>query len=235
MNASVITAVKNNLDLSQNVPLKVAFYEALRKTIILSEIPAGCRINEKELASALNISRTPIRYALGVLEEEKLVEHIPKRGIVVRGISLKDAIEIFDIRKALDTLAATKAMYLMTDKDFSDMKKILTDCEDFIEDGDIETILDNFNQFNDLIYLNDLIYRKSQMLRLREIVTELQTYLRYFREISIASVERRKRALKEHWIIYRGMRNKDVEQITLITHEHLNASLDFILQQMESK
>lgn len=216
MNASVITAVKNNLDLSQNVPLKVAFYEALRKTIILSEIPAGCRINEKELASALNISRTPIRYALGVLEEEKLVEHIPKRGIVVRGISLKDAIEIFDIRKALDTLAATKAMYLMTDKDF-------------IEDGDIETILDNFNQFN------DLIYRKSQMLRLREIVTELQTYLRYFREISIASVERRKRALKEHWIIYRGMRNKDVEQITLITHEHLNASLDFILQQMESK
>lgn len=229
MNASVITAVKNNLDLSQNVPLKVAFYEALRKTIILSEIPAGCRINKKELASALNISRTPIRYALGVLEEEKLVEHIPKRGIVVRGISLKDAIEIFDIRKALDTLAATKAMYLMTDKDFSDMKKILTDCEDFIEDGDIETILDNFNQFN------DLIYRKSQMLRLREIVTELQTYLRYFREISIASVERRKRALKEHWIIYRGMRNKDVEQITLITHEHLNASLDFILQQMESK
>ena len=229
MNASVITAVKNNLDLSQNVPLKVAFYEALRKTIILSEIPAGCRINEKELASALNISRTPIRYALGVLEEEKLVEHIPKRGIVVRGISLKDAIEIFDIRKALDTLAATKAMYLMTDKDFADMKKILTDCEDFIEDGYIETILDNFNQFN------DLIYRKSQMLRLREIVTELQTYLRYFREISIASVERRKRALKEHWIIYRGMRNKDVEQITLITHEHLNASLDFILQQMESK
>lgn len=226
---SVVNAVKKNLDLSQNVPLKIAFYEALRKTIILSEIPAGSRINEKELATALNISRTPIRYALGVLQEEKLVEHIPKRGIIVRGISLKDAIEIFDIRKALDTLAATKAMYLMNEEDFAEMKKILTDCEGFIDDGDIETILDNFNQFN------DLIYRKSQMLRLREIVTELQTYLRYFREISIGSVERRKRALKEHWIIYRGMRNRDIEQITLITHEHLNSSLEFILQQMESR
>lgn len=226
---SVANAVKKNLDLSQNVPLKIAFYEALRKTIILSEIPAGSRINEKELATALNISRTPIRYALGVLQEEKLVEHIPKRGIIVRGISLKDAIEIFDIRKALDTLAATKAMYLMNEEDFAEMKKILTDCEGFIDDGDIETILDNFNQFN------DLIYRKSQMLRLREIVTELQTYLRYFREISIGSVERRKRALKEHWIIYRGMRNRDIEQITLITHEHLNSSLEFILQQMESR
>lgn len=226
---SVVNAVKKNLDLSQNVPLKIAFYEALRKTIILSEIPAGSRINEKELATALNISRTPIRYALGVLQEEKLVEHIPKRGIIVRGISLKDAIEIFDIRKALDTLAATKAMYLMNEEDFAEMKKILTDCEGFIDDGDIETILDNFNQFN------DLIYRKSQMLRLREIVTELQTYLRYFMEISIGSVERRKRALKEHWIIYRGMRNRDIEQITLITHEHLNSSLEFILQQMESR
>ncbi|MGT2930105.1 GntR family transcriptional regulator [Streptococcus dentasini] len=227
--SQIIEAIKNNLDLTKNVPLKISFYEALKKTIIMSEIPAGARINEKELSAALNISRTPIRYALSVLEEEKLVEHIPKKGIIVRGISLKDAIEIFDIRKALDTLAATKAMYLMTEADFADMEKILTDCEGFIDDGDVEQILQNFNQFN------ELIYQKSQMLRLREIVLELQTYLRYFREISIGSLERRKQALAEHWIIYRGMRNKDVEQITLITHEHLNSSLNFIMKEMESR
>ncbi|EHI75062.1 transcriptional regulator [Streptococcus criceti] len=227
--SQITQAIKNNLDLSQNVPLKVSFYEALKKTIIMSEIPAGSHINEKELAETLNISRTPIRYALGVLKEEKLVEHIPKKGIIVRGISLKDAIEIFDIRKALDTLASIKAMHLMTEEDFADMKKILTDCEAMIEDGDIQQILQNFNQFN------ELIYEKSQMLRLREIVMELQTYLRYFREISIGSLERRKRALSEHWIIYRGMKNKDTEQITLITHEHLNASLEFIKQEMERR
>lgn len=225
--SKIIEAVRKNLDLSKNIPLKIAFYEALKKTIVMSEIPAGTRINEKELSTALNISRTPIRYALSILQEEKLVEHQPQKGIIVRGISLKDAIEIFDIRIALDTLASTKAMYLMTDDDFAEMEKILTDCEGFIEDGDVEQILQNFNDFN------ELIYQKSQMLRLREIVTELQTYLRYFREISIGSVKRRKRALAEHWIIYRGMRNKDVEQITLITHEHLNASLSFIKQKME--
>lgn len=223
----MIEAIKKNLDLSQNIPLKIAFYEALKKTIIMSEIPAGSRINEKKLSTALNISRTPIRYALKVLEEEKLVEHLPKKGIVVRGICLKDAIEIFDLRKALDTLASIKASHLMTESDFEEMKQILTDCETFIDDGDTDQILDNFNQFN------ELIYQKSQMLRLREIVTELQTYLRYFREISISSLERRKQALAEHWIIYRGMKNKDTEQIILITHEHLNSSLDFIMQEME--
>ncbi|MFC5631305.1 MULTISPECIES: GntR family transcriptional regulator [Streptococcus] len=225
----IIEAVKANLDLSKNIPLKQAFYEALRKTIILSQIPAGSRINEKEFSTELNISRTPIRHAISLLIEEKLVEHTPKKGIVAKGIGAKDAVEIFDIRKALDTLATTKAMYKMTEADFEEMRAVLTECEGMIsDDKNIDKILANFNQFN------NLIYEKSQMLRLREIVTELQTYLVYFREISISSLERRTKALEEHWIIYRGMKNQDIEQVTLITHEHLNRSLDFILKEMEA-
>src|SRR3712207_6221944 len=123
----IIEAVKANLDLSKNIPLKQAFYEALRKTIILSQIPAGSRINEKEFSTELNISRTPIRHAISLLIEEKLVEHTPKKGIVAKGISAKDAVEIFDIRKALDTLATTKAMYKMTEADFEEMRAVLTE------------------------------------------------------------------------------------------------------------
>ena len=55
------------------------------KTIILGDIPAGSRINEKEFSDTLNISRTPIRYAMTQLVAEKLVEHVPKIGIVVKG------------------------------------------------------------------------------------------------------------------------------------------------------
>ena len=57
---SIIQAVKRNLDLSQNIPLKIALYEAFRKTIILGDIPAGSRINEKEFSEQLNISRTSL-------------------------------------------------------------------------------------------------------------------------------------------------------------------------------
>lgn len=172
----IIEAVKNNLDLSRNIPLKIAFYNALKKTIILRQIPAGSRINEKEFSIALNISRTPIRYALGLLSEEHLVEHIPKKGIIVKGVSIQDACEIFEIRKALETLATSTAMYLMTEEDFQVMHDLLADCETFIEDDDLNRILDNFNSFN------NLIYSYSQMIRLKEIVTELQTYLVYFRK-----------------------------------------------------
>lgn len=225
----IIESVKANLDLNQNLPLKQLFYQALRKTIILREIPAGSRINEKEFSLELNISRTPIRYALAQLLEEKLVEHIPKKGIIVKGVSIEDAMEIFEIRKSLDTLASITAMKKMSPDDFNDMKAILTECETFIVDGDVEQILDNFNQFN------NCIYEKSRMVRLREIVSELQTYLTYFREISISSLERRQLALSEHWDIYHYMKEQNAEKVTEITHQHLNRSLTFILKEMDAQ
>ncbi|VTS14279.1 GntR family transcriptional regulator [Streptococcus pseudoporcinus] len=224
---SFTDVVKKNLALSKNIPLKIALYEAFKKTIVLREIPAGTRINEKEFSTELNISRTPIRYALSVLQEEKLVEHIPNRGIIVKGVSLQDAHEIFEIRKSLDTLASTTAMNKMTKADFDEMKQLLETCEGYLLDHEIDKVLQNFNDFN------NLIYEKSQMLRLKEIVSRLQTYLLYFRRISISSDARRRNALDEHWMIYRGMKNKDYQQVTLITHEHLNHSLDFIIQEME--
>lgn len=67
-------------------------------------------------------------------------------------------------------------MHLMTEEDFKVMHNLLEDCETFIAEDDTNRILDNFNAFN------NLIYSYSQMVRLKEIVTELQTYLVYFRK-----------------------------------------------------
>ena len=168
MNA-MIENVRQNLDFSQNKPLKVLVYEAFRKTIILGQIPAGSRINEKEFSDTLNISRTPIRYALRQLVDEQLVEHVPKIGIVVKGISKKDAYEIFDIRKSLDTLATIKAMEKMDEKDFLELKELLTYGDKLNEEDRVDELLANFSDFN------TFIYEKSQMLRLKGIVMELRS------------------------------------------------------------
>lgn len=225
----IVVAIKHNLDLSQNKPLKICVYKALRKTIILGDIPAGKRINEKELSEGLNISRTPIRFALQELVKEQLVEHVPRIGIIVKGISMKDAYEIYDIRKALDTLATTKAMTLMNDNDFYELEQLLEQGELYNKTDQVDELLQNFSDFN------SFIYKKSQMLRLKAIVTDLQAYLVYFRDIAIRASARRSLALEEHWLIFRGMKTNDVEQITLITHEHLDRSLQFILKEMERR
>lgn len=227
--STIINAVSKNLDLSQNKPLKDLIYEAFRKTIILGDIPAGERINEKEFSENMNISRTPVRYALKKLTEEELVRHVPGIGVVVKGISIKDAYEIYDIRKALDTLAATTAMKLMTPADFDYLRSHLEICERLNQEGKVDDVLQKFSEFN------GFIYDKSQMLRLESIVTKLEEYLIYFRDISIRSKKRRDLALSEHWLIYRGMKTQNVDQIQLITYEHLDRSLDFIIKEMEKR
>ncbi|MBO1305161.1 GntR family transcriptional regulator [Enterococcus sp. 669A] len=224
-----VDAIRKNLDLTQNKTLKVLIYEAFKKTIILGEIPAGSRINEKEFSEVLNISRTPIRYAMTQLVNEQLVEHVPRVGVVVKGISIKDAYEIYDIRKSLDTLATIKAMESMTEEDFAELKALLEHGEQLNKENKVDEVLKNFSDFN------AFIYEKSQMPRLKSIVLNLQAYLVYFRDIAIRSSDRRVLALDEHWLIYRGMRTNNVEQITLITHEHLERSLQFILKEMERR
>lgn len=225
----IIEAVRKNLDLTQNKTLKTLVYEAFRKTIILGDIPAGSRINEKEFSDTLNISRTPIRYAMKQLVNEQLVEHVPKVGIVVKGISIQDAHEIYEIRMSLDTLATIKAMHKMTPQDFVELKELLERGEAFNRENKVDEVLQNFSDFN------AFIYHKSQMLRLKSIVLDLQAYLIYFRDIAIRSSLRRDKALEEHWLIYRGMKTKNEEQIALITHEHLERSLKFILAEMERR
>lgn len=227
--SKIVDAVKNNLDITHNKTLKDAVYEAFRKTIILGDIPAGERINELEFAELLNISRTPIRYALDKLAQEQLVNHVPGVGMIVKGINIKDAYEIYDIRLALDNLATLRAMEKMDEEDFDDLQVILEIGEARLAAGEIDLLLDSFSDFN------EFIYAKAQMPRLRSILTELKAYLNYFRDVSIRSSERREVALKEHWLIFRGMKNRDIDQVRMLTNEHLKHWLTFILKEMERR
>lgn len=224
-----ISIVKENLEISQHTTLKVALYEAFKKTIVLGEIPAGERINEKELSEKLNISRTPIRHALTRLEDEKLVERKHGCGVIVRGISQQDADEIYDIRKALDTLATITAAKKMSEEDFDDFEDMLTESDEYFKNKDVDQLLESFKQFN------QYIYEKSEMKRLTEIINELREYLGYFRDMSLTSDIRSGPALDDHWIIFHAMKTKNWEDLEIIIHRHLDESRKFILEEMERR
>lgn len=117
----------------------------------------------------------------------------------------------------------------MTPDDFCDLEALLNYGELLNSQDKVDEVLQNISDFN------AFIYEKSEMLRLREIVTELQTYLVYFRDVAIRSSAGRNIALEEHWLILKGMKNNDISLITLMVHDHLNRSLDFILLEMERR
>ncbi|WP_342590940.1 GntR family transcriptional regulator [Proteiniclasticum aestuarii] len=213
-------------DLSQNKPLNEIVFEGLRIAIIKGIIPVGERINESVYAEKMNISRTPVREALRRIQEEGLVEYVPHYGVVVKKITIEDAVEIYQIRKALDILATQNAMKIMTEEQFDEMKALLEKTDEADTRGDYKEVIELSRQFN------DMIYEFCRMPRLDVIVKKLRQYLMRFRDISLTENDRRRKALDEHWLLYQNMRQKNYEQVAIITSEHLDYSEKFILKEM---
>ncbi|HXD96836.1 MAG TPA: GntR family transcriptional regulator [Candidatus Acidoferrum sp.] len=90
-------------------PLSDAVYDGLKADLAGSACRAGALLSEEALARRFHVSRTPVRKALARLEQEGLVRILPKRGIVVPEVSPGELRELFDVREALEGLAARQA------------------------------------------------------------------------------------------------------------------------------
>jgi DNA-binding GntR family transcriptional regulator len=212
---------------SQSKPIRESVYESLRKTIISGIIPVGERIVEKEYAERLNISRTPVREALRMLEMEELVENVPRVGIVVKRISVDDVIEIYKIRNNLEVLASITAMENITEEEIKEIEDLLDLTEQKNREGDIEEVMRLFAVFN------SKIYEASKMKRLAGMISKLNEYLQRFRNISISENERREKALREHREILSAIVEKDKENIDEIIRKHLDFSMDIVLSEIK--
>lgn len=82
----------------------------LRRMLTAGEFPPGSRIPEVPIAERLGVSRTPVRLALGHLEQEGLLVSAPRRGFMVRQITITEIVDAFDVRGALEGLACRLAI-----------------------------------------------------------------------------------------------------------------------------
>ncbi|SCH71547.1 MULTISPECIES: GntR family transcriptional regulator [unclassified Romboutsia] len=216
-----------NTDLSQNRPLREVVYESLRKTLIECNIPLGERFVEKEYSERLNISRTPVREALKQLEKEGLVEYVHRAGVVVNRITKDDVIEIYKIRQSLELLIVTNAMENITQSEIDEINALLDHTENINNEGNIEEVINLFGKFN------SLIYKASKMKRLPGIISNLNSYLQRFRNISIEDDLRREKALSEHRLILNSIISKNKDLAESVITKHLNDSLDIVIAEFD--
>lgn len=91
------------------VALSDTVYDGLKADLAASVHRAGAVLSEERLARRFRVSRTPVRKALVRLEQEGLVRILPKRGVVVPEVSPGELRELFDVREALEGMAARQA------------------------------------------------------------------------------------------------------------------------------
>lgn len=111
--------------------------DALREAIADGEFSPNQRLVEADLSEQFGASRAAVRAALLELAGEGLVERVQNRGARVRAVSLEEAIEITEVRMALEGLVAAKAATRLTDDDRTRLREIGSSMQAAVSAGDL--------------------------------------------------------------------------------------------------
>lgn len=193
-------------------------YETLRQAIFEGQLKHGDRLVEKELGERLQVSRTPVREALRKLEVEGLVNRLPRKGLVVRGITADDIIEIYAIREALETTAIAFIIENITTGEKEKLLDLVERMEQLIELNDDQELLRLSKIFN------DVMNNSSRMPRLISLINAQQEYVSRFRRMTMSNKSRKHEALQEHKEILMAVDQMDVQNAKELVIKHLKAA-----------
>lgn len=117
-------------------------FEALQTAIMNGDYEAGDRLQIRDLASQLGISVMPVREAIKRLEETGLVETAPYRGAVVKAFTAEELLNIYSVRRLLETEAARLGAVAATDDDIRELDRLFADMERALDGGNVIRYLD---------------------------------------------------------------------------------------------
>lgn len=218
------------LNMNAYLPLRDVVFNTLREAILKGELKPGERLMELQLAAKLGVSRTPIREAIRMLEQEGLAVTIPRKGAEVAKMTEKDMEDVLEIREALDELAAKIACTKMTEEQLAALEGIRDEFVESTRSCDVKRIAEADVSFHDVIYeatgnpklVNMLNNLREQIYRYRvEYLKEEKNY-----PVLIAEHERIVEALHAH--------NQD--EVVSAMHAHIEnqaAAVKEIIREQE--
>ncbi len=207
-------------------PLREIVFESLREAIIGAVLKPGERLMEIQLAEEMGVSRTPVREAIRKLELEGFVVMIPRKGAYVAGISLKDIADVFEIRSALEALAAGLAAERITEEELEQMERLLVRKAEIIEANDIDSIVEVDTDFH------AILFKASRNEKLIQILSNLREQIQRFRTTSLAVPGRMKEALEEHRKIVEALSERNVPLAGSLAAEHIENAENVMLEAL---
>lgn len=110
-------------------------YRSIKEMILTNQLSTGEKIVQEKIASQLGVSRSPLLAALAKLEREMLIQIIPRKGAFVRKLSIKEFVDLYEIRLRLEPLGAYESAVRRSDKQLKELKKLLKECEKSMDKG----------------------------------------------------------------------------------------------------
>lgn len=218
--------IVGDLDFSGNMTIRETIYLAIKQAILDGKLSVGQRIVEKTFAEAFRVSRTPVREALRRLESEGHVEYIPRTGVVVTGISKADVIEVYKIRKALESLVIEQVIENFTSKDIENLRMKIDESRVLAKGNNTTILVSKYQSFN------DMLMEIAALPRLKVVLSQITEYVLRFRRISASKQFRRIQAIEEHELILDAIVQKDLGRAVGLNNTHLDGALTIILNEL---
>jgi DNA-binding GntR family transcriptional regulator len=216
------------VNLDSYKPLRELVLEAIREAIINGTLKPRERLMEIQMAEELGVSRTPIREALRKLELEGFIVMVPRKGAYVADVSLKDVADVFEIRAALEALAAGLAAERITDEEMEEMERLLVEKGEAINNCDMERLVEVDTKFH------EAIYQASRNQRLFTIINNLREQIQRFRATSLSFPGRMKQSLEEHRKIVEAIQSRSVNRARQVAQEHIENAENSMLESLKN-
>jgi len=203
------------------LPTAVSFrdqaYAALKQMITEADIyarPEEIRLDEKQLSQALGVSRTPIREAMTLLEQEGFLRTEPRRGIFIVRKTKKQIIEMIEMWAALESMAARLATVNASDEDIAGLRRMF----DEFRTTTPASHIDEYSEAN--IAFHQAIIRLSGSHLMGKTIDNLFLHVRAIRRMTISQSDRAARSIVDHMRIIEALEKRDTELAERLVRQH---------------
>ncbi|HUZ63185.1 MAG TPA: GntR family transcriptional regulator [Acetobacteraceae bacterium] len=199
-----------------NVGLRRLACDAIKHAITETDIygtRGAIRLDERQLSQDLGVSRTPIREALTVLEQEGFVRSVPRRGIYVVRKTKREIVEMIMVWAAIESMAAGLASIRSAQEDLHQLREIFTEFG-----TDPATHITEYSQAN--MVFHKTIIRLGGCALMTDLTENLFIHMRAVREVTMRQDNRVQRSIVEHMNIISAMERRDAEAAERLVREH---------------
>ncbi|TMV75966.1 GntR family transcriptional regulator, partial [Thioclava sp. BHET1] len=210
---------------------KTRIYETLKHAITNMDIygkPEETWLDERQLAERLGVSRTPIREAIAMLEQQGFVKSVPRRGIIVLRKTKREVIEMIQAWAALEAMAARLIVNKASDEAIAGLRGL------FNSFHDTHRPEDNLSEYSTAnIRFHQAIIELTGSLVLRDMTEDILLHVRGIRQLTIGREDRASRSMKDHLAIIQALEGRDAERAERLCRDHTMGLADYVEQHSE--
>lgn len=204
------------LNMNAYLPLRDVVFNTLREAILKGELHPGERLMELQLAAKLGVSRTPIREAIRMLEQEGLAVTVPRKGAEVARMTEKDMEDVLQVREALDELAVNIACDQITEEQLEELCLSMKEFEAATKTDDVKRIAQADVRFH------DIIYQSTGNLKLVTMLNNLREQMYRYRVEYLKDEHSYSNLMKEHKDIVDGLTARDKQKAIKAMQIHVD-------------